>query len=235
MNRLLATMRLDLTVQWRNKLYIIGIAVALLIGIGLAQALPPGWMATALPAFLMISVSGTVLIYVISLLIFEKDEGTLNAQLVAPLRLGEYLNSKLVTLALLALVETTVTVLVAYGPDGFNIGLLLLGVLTLSSMFTLMGLIMVVRYRSITDVLMPLVVLVLLLELPLLHFLGWAPHPLWLLLPSSAPTMLLWGAWNPVSNLELAYGIGYSLLWIGGLAFWAQRAFQRHIIIKAGG
>lgn len=235
MNRLLATMRLDLMVQWRNKLYVIGIAVALLIGIGLSQAFQHAWLATALPAFLMISVSGTVLIYVISLLIFEKDEGTLNAQLVAPLRLGEYMSSKLATLALLALVETFVTVLIASGPGGFNIGLLVPGVLLLSIMFTLAGLVLVVRYRSITDTLMPLLVLALAAELPLLHFVGWVEHPLWLLLPSSAPTMLLWGAWNPITSWELAYGIGYSLLWIGGLILWARRAFQKHIILNVGG
>jgi hypothetical protein len=55
-----------------------------------------------------------------------------------------------------------------------------------------------------------------------------------LLVPGTAPTLLMQAAFEPLPAWKIAYGAGYSLLWIGLLAWAARRAFDRHIIMQGG-
>jgi len=202
-----------------NRLYAVGIALSLLMGGGLALALNTESLKTALPMLFLFALGGTSLLYVLGLVVFEKDEGTLFALLVSPLTTHEYFMSELISLTGLALLESLIIV-------G---GVLLMGV-----MLTLMGFILIVRYNTLTDAFLPLLVAGLGLNLPALYFLDIVPNALILLVPSSAPTMLSWGAWHPLEAWEVAYGVGYSLLLIAGLYRWAMSAFYRHITLKGG-
>ncbi len=231
-NRLTATMRLDMTVQWRNKFYYIGVGLSALIAFGLMRFISPQALGATLPMLFLFTVSGTTMLYVAGLVIFEKDERTLEAVTVSPIRLSEYMLSKLVTLTFLAVVESLVVVGLTYGLSGLNIGWLVLGVILLGAMLTLLGFIMVVRYDSITDFLIPAVVVNLVLQLPSLYFTGVSDSVLWLLLPTTAPTMLMWAAWWPVESWKLVYGVVYSLVIIAGLYRWALSAFNKHIVLR---
>ncbi len=217
-----------------NRLYAVGIALSLLMGGGLALALNTESLKTALPMLFLFTLGGTSLLYVLGLVVFEKDEGTLFALLVSPLTTHEYFMSKLISLTGLALLESLIIVgitgaFTTFSPVFFVGGVLLMGV-----MLTLMGFILIVRYNTLTDAFLPLLVVGLGLNLPALYFLDIVPNALILLVPSSAPTMLSWGAWHPLEAWEVAYGVGYSLLLIAGLYRWAMSAFYRHITLKGG-
>lgn len=236
MQRLAYTIKLDATVQWRNKFYYIGVGLSLLlaIGAGILANENREILNTLLPIFFLFAIGGTSLLYIIGLIIFEKEEGTLAAQIVSPLTTNEYILSKLVTLALIGLVETFIVVLLAYGIDGLGVLPLLVGVIFMSVMLTLAGIILVVRYSSITDAFIPLFVVAIVTQLPFFYFSGLMDTPLWLIIPTGAPAMLLWGAWNPLEAWQWAYGIVYSLVIIGGLYRWSLMAFHQHIIMKQG-
>ncbi len=230
--RLLSTMRLDVIVQWRSKLYYIGAAVALGLAFGLGTFLSREWLATALPIMFLFAVGGTTMLYVAGLVLFEKGERTLEALTVTPISVPEYLTSKVVTLSTLALLESLITTVIAYGLTGYNWLLLVPGVLLLGIMLTLMGFVMVVRYQSITDFFVPMLIIGIVTQLPFVHFVGLLPSPLWYLVPTAAPATLMWAAYNPVPNWQIAYGLLYSLAWVAGLAWWALRAFEHHIVLK---
>ena len=115
-----------------------------------------------------------------------------------------------------------------------NILLLLLGIVAIGVLYTLIGIIMIVRYQSITDFLFPMAGVVVVLQVPFLHFLHVVEHPLFLAVPTSAPTLLMQGAYTALDTWEWVYGIGYSALWIGVLSVWAIRAFRHHVIAQAG-
>lgn len=237
--RLFSTVKLDILVQWRQRFYIIGIALAVLIGLGLRQLADPDALATLMPILFLLAVGGTTFIYIAGLIVFERGEHTLDAMFVSPLRLAEYLSSKLLSLTLLVLVEGTTLVLLAQGAAGdgaystvINWLLILGGTALMGAMLTLFGVILVVRFSTITDFLMPALVITLPLQAPALYFAGLSDSPLWLISPTSAPTMLIWGAWNGLEAWQLFYGIGYSLLVIAVAYVWASRAFTRHIIEK---
>ncbi len=232
MTRLLGMMHTDIIVQWRNRLYAIGIGLSVLIALGLLAAFEPRLIGFAMPQIFMFSIGGTALLYILGLMIFEKDEGTLYALLVTPLRHSEYLWSKLLTLALLAFVEAFVVLGLTVGFSGYQLGWVILGALLLAPIWTLIGMILVVRYDSITDALLPMVGFAVILQLPALHFSGLFVSDLWYLVPTTAPALLIRGGWLPLETWQIAYGIAYPLLVIALLYRWALRAFYTHIVLK---
>lgn len=232
MRRLLATIRLDLTTQWRNRLYLIGILTAIGFGVGINLGVPDDYLPTVLPLFALITFGGTAILYVMGMTLFEKDEGTLDAQSVTPLSVNEYMSSKIITLTFLAVVEGVITVIVATGLAGYNPLLYVAGLISMGIINTFVGFIIIVRYKSITDAFVPLLPVALILESPALHFLGILEGLWWYLLPTTPASILMWAAWNPVPTWELLYALLYSLVVIAFFYRWAFREFHKYIVMK---
>jgi fluoroquinolone transport system permease protein len=241
MKRFLHTLKLDVTVQWRNKLYAIGIGIAAVIAGVFSQAFDAEMLPYVVPVVMLMIIGGTTLMYVAGMILFERDEGTISATIVSPLRTGEYIWSKILTLTLLTTAEATVmiggTMLVLSFSETVplpNLPVLISGVLAIGMVFTLIGIILVVRFHSITDFLIPMAALTVPLQLPFLHFLGVIEHPLFLLIPTSAQMMMMRASFSGLSSLEWVYCIGYSVVTISVLTIWARRAFHTHIVMRAG-
>ncbi len=241
MTRLLATIKTDVAVQWRNKLYAIGIAVGVIVAVGLSQLASPSQLVFVVPALMIIVIGGSTLMYVAGMIIFERDEGTLNAVIVSPLRTSEYLWSKIISLTTLSTLESIVMVggamLVMNWFDKLvwpNFPMLMIGIIAIGVIYTLIGIVMIVRYDKITDFLIPMAIVAIVLQLPFLHFLGVIVHPMFLIIPTSAPTVLIQGAFVELAAWEWIYAIGYSTILTALLTNWSYRAFERHIVQKAG-
>lgn len=245
MNRLLTTIKHDITVQVRNSLYAIGIGAALLTAVVLGLLAAPQHLPGVIPALLLVVTGGSTLLYVAGMILFEKDEGTINAVTVSPLRTAEYLWSKVISLTLLATVESTVIVagtmvFMRFWSDNPqdltvpNLPLLLLGMITIGAIYTLIGIILVVRHDKITDYLIPMAAVAVVLQLPMFYFLGWVVQEWLLAIPTSAPAMLMQGAYLELSADQWLYAILYTAALLALSAVWAYRAFQRHILWKVG-
>jgi fluoroquinolone transport system permease protein len=91
-----------------------------------------------------------------------------------------------------------------------------------------------VRYQQITDFLVPVLVIAFVLQVPLVHFMGIIEHPAFLIIPTSAPTLLMQGAFVQLTAWEWVYALTYTAALIIGLTIWAYRAFNTHIIMKVG-
>ena len=241
MTRFLAALKMDVTVQLRTNLYTIGIVAGLLVAVAVSQLGSPDQLFAYVPALMLLIAGGSTLLYVAALILFEKDEGTLHANIVSPLRTSEYLWSKIITLTALATLEAVIMIGGAMlimrfsGPVPLpNLALLLLGIIAIGVMYTLIGIVLVVRYDKITDFLIPMSGVAVILQLPFLFFLGWLPQPFWLIIPTSAPTMLMRAAYVPLTPWEWTYGVGYTAILLIGLVSWAYRAFNKHVIMKVG-
>ncbi len=234
MSRLAATTRLDMTVQYRANLYVISIGLAVLIGLALRFLVPEQYIAGLIPAFYLTGIGGTTYIFVAGMVMFEKAERTMAAQIVSPLRTDEYLIAKVASLLLVVLIESTIVLLLGAGFSGYNPLPLYVGISLMAIGMTLAGFIQASRYDSVTDFLVPATAILLVLQLPLFFITGVSDSPLWYIIPTTAPALLLQAAFVPemVETWELVYGIGYSLLWIVVLFFWARGAFYQNIILK---
>ena len=211
MSRLAVAMRWDVILQWRQGFVLAGIVVTA-FWIGITRFLPDADYTVWIPVFVLGNLTMTSFFFAAGLLSFEKVEGTLSALAVSPLSTRDYLLSKIVTLALLAVVETTVMVVVVVGL-AFNAAPLLLGMLGSSLLYTLVGLIMMTRYRSISDFLIPSAGVMILALLPLLDYAGIVESRVFLLWPTQALLVGLRASFEPLSTAEVAYAIFYPLAW----------------------
>ncbi len=232
MKRLSSTLRLDFTLQLRSKLYVMGLGVAVFIGFVLRGFFNQEQLRVLLPALFLLALGSTTYLFLGGMVIFEKAERTLEAQKVTPLRVDEYLASKLATLSLFAALESVVVLAIAYGFSRVRILPLAAGLLVMGLLYTLIGLVQVARHDSVTEFLMPGAFVVSgLIHLPVIDHLGLWPSPLWYAWPSQAPLLLMRSAFTPVAPWQAAYAVGFSLLSLAVFYVWARRAFRRHLLM----
>ncbi len=229
MSRLSNTLRLDSMLQARYKVYLIVVGTAFALGLALRSVVTPEQLNFFMPVLVMYGVSLSTVFLVGVLLLLERGEGTLDVVMVSPLRPSEYLASKLITLAALALVESAVMAVVAYGL-GFSFGWLVLAVVMRASMGVAVGVAVGVRYRSITHFLLPGILASLAFDLPNFWYFEIWPSQLFYLWPSMPPLLLAKNAFLPVDSLQLVYAFAYGALVVGAALYWASRSIDRFVV-----
>ncbi len=182
-----------------------------------------------MPVLVMYGVSLSTFFLVGVLLLLERGEGTLDVVMVSPLRPSEYLASKLITLAALALVESAVMAAVAYGL-GFSFGWFVLAVVMRARMGVGVGVAVGVRYGSITRFLLPGILASLAFDLPNFWYFEICPTSLFYLWPSMPSLLLAKNAFLPVEPLQLVYAFVYGTLVVGVALLWASRSIDRFVV-----
>ena len=232
MNRLKSALLWDIRLQFRYGFYYAALFVGVILVIVLKQ-FPLESMAVVLPMFVIGNMTLNTFYFMAGLVLLEKDDGVLEGLVVTPMRRSEYLWSKLISLMILTLLENVLIVTAVYG-FGYNILLLIIGIILMGFFNILYGFIIVARYDSINSFLFPSVFWTMILSIPFLQYFGMIDTPLIYLHPIQASLVLIVGAFQPLELWELAYGLLYSIVWIGILFNFAHRAFYRFIILKQG-
>lgn len=224
MRRLAATLATDVRVQARNGFYA-ATAVVVVSSVVLLRWLPEDAATLLLPVVILSNVLVNAFYFVSGMLLLERVEGTFAALSVTPLRLGEYLASKVATLAVLSLAES---LLVAGAVIGVDVRLIAIaaGISLSAILFCLAGVALVVRYESISEFLMPSVLYATLLTLPVLGVFGVGPAAWYLPHPIQGPLALM-QIDAPHTVGGLGYAIGYPLLWTVPAWVWSRRALAR--------
>jgi fluoroquinolone transport system permease protein len=102
-------------------------------------------------------------------------------------------------------------------------------------MLSLYGFIVVVRYDSISEFLLPSsAVWTLGFSLPLLYYFDIWRSWIMFLHPLQGIFVLLQAAFASVSAWQIVYGIVYSILWTGILMWLSLSAFHKFVVIKEG-
>lgn len=221
MTRLLTTLRYDATLQWRNGFYYVTLMIAGFWALLLPQAsaLNLRWL---MPAMVIGNLLIGTFFFLGGLILLEKDERTPQALRVTPLRLSEYLASKTITLALPALIETTLITGLAVSWR-FEPLLLILGLSLAIVIYCLIGYIAVAQATSLNTYIIQAGGYSALLWIPLLAQLaGWNT---WFVLcnPLGGPLMLVSASFEPVGFWPKSLAAGFSILWVLILAAWAHR------------
>lgn len=235
MRRLFSVLRWDAMLQYRYRFYAVcvgmvifwGALFSLIPGIGRADA------GVVVPAFFAINLYVTTFYFISGLVLIEKSEGILATLAATPLRDLEYLVSKVVSLTLLAIVESLLIVVVVLGVRG-NWAPLLAGAFVMGAIYSLAGFIVVVRYGSINAFLIPSVLYVTALLLPLLPHFGLADRSIFVFHPLEPAMELMRAAFRPTGIVESVLSIAAAIAWTGvGFAI-ARRRFTRFVVREAG-
>lgn len=232
MKRLLASLQLDIKSQFRNGFYYVSGFVALMMILLLRQFSEVNWMLWW-PVIILENLVINTFYFMSGLVLLEKAEGTLEAQIVSPLRPWEYLTAKIGSLAVLSLLESLVIVVAVSGVS-FNWLLLVLGILSLVALYVLYGFLVVVRYDSIGEFILPSAVWTMAFSVPLLYYFNFWRSDWIFLHPLQAPLLLMQSAFAKIPPLHLFYAFAYSLFWIAIAYFLAQRAYHRFVVTKEG-
>jgi fluoroquinolone transport system permease protein len=235
MKRLLATIRCDLRMQQRNGFYYASAFVAAVYALGLGQLHASGArlnLAWLLPAVVLNNLMITSFYFIGALVLLEKTEGTLTAQVVSPLRQGEYIAAKVITLTALALVYNLIVIALVVGSQ-FGALALIGGIGIAAALMVMAGFVAVARYESVNEFLLPSLPYAAGLMLPLAYMFGW-DSPLLYLHPLQGPMLLLRAAFAPAAAWQIAYAALASALWLGIGAWLCRRSFQRFVIGRAG-
>ena len=235
LSRLVSTFLGDIRIQFRNGFYY-AVLFVISLWVILFWRLPGLDLGEIWPVLLFTNLIITTFYFMGGLLLLEKGEGTLAAQVVTPLRSWEYLASKILTLGLLAVFENLLLTVFIFGTS-FKALHLVLGLALASVMYTLLGFLVVARYDSINEYLLPSMLYIMLLSLPVAPYFGlklsWL---LWLLYlhPLQAPLVLIQAAFQPVQIWQIFYAFSYSALMLTLIYSLALRVFRRFVIIGEG-
>ena len=210
-------------------MYWIVLGATLGLTLAIRSVVTPEQLEFFMPVLVMYGVSLTTVFLVGVLLLLERSEGTLSVVMVSPLRPSEYLASKLITLAGLALVESTIVAVVAYGL-GWSFGWFVLAVVMRASMGVGVGVAVGVRYSSITRFLFPGILASLAFDFPNFWYFEIWPTSLFYLWPSMPPLLLAKSAFFAVEPLQLVYAFVYGPLVVGAALVWASRSIDRFVV-----
>lgn len=179
------------------------------------------------------------IMFIGALVLFEKSENVLQALVITPMKVDDYLLSKITSLTILSIISAAIFMILLnfFGEIDFNIAFLALGIILTSILLILLGFIMVSGVKSINEYLLAMVVIFIGLTFPpMLHLSGLYENVIFYLWPTQASFTLFTGVFNAASleSWEILYGVFYQLIWIFILYYKAKKAFYKYIVLKGG-
>nr|WKN39678.1 hypothetical protein K4G66_13350 [Tunicatimonas sp. TK19036] len=221
-------LRWDLVLLHRNQLVVIS---AVLVGVylGLFYLLKElGSLEKILVLLIFNDPVVTGLLFAGVLVLFEKDQHTLEALAVSPLSPEAYLWSKAVSLTIVALGTSLAMAWAGYGWQ-FNYVHFVVGVISASLTFIFVGCWLVPPTNSFNQFLVRCIPLLILMALPFIPFFE-AASPMWFYpIPSYPGILLLQAAFEELSFSLLVYAYCYAGLTITGTYYLARNSFRKHI------
>ena len=218
----------DARLQVRYGFYAVYAVLTVVYIVGL-QALGPSFRTDA--AILLIVTDPTVLgfYFIAAVVLFEKEEGVLDALVTSPLGDRGYLASKVITLSVLAVLASILVAILGHGAEP-RLAVLVAGVALSAALFVLVGFVAVARYDSVNKYFISAVGWGTVLFLPLFGYVGFVETPVFYLLPAQPVLLVVEGGFRPLAGWQLVYAFGYLLVGNVVAFVWARRAFRRNVV-----
>ena len=235
MTRLVSALRLELTLQVRQKFLHAGIfsgVIWLVVLLPMPHSLRP----VAEPYVLVGDIAIIGFFFIGGTVFFEKQERTIGAIVSTPLRFWEYLTAKLSVLLAISLFVAVVVATVAHGLD-YHLIPLVAGVLLGTLLMLLVGFITSLPFASVTDwFLAATIPLAVMLVPPIVYYSGLWPNPALYVIPTQGPLLLLGAAFDQVALApwQVGYAVLYPIVCAAGLCCAAKALFGRYVIERSG-
>lgn len=232
MRRTLRSIKGDIYLQIKYGFYLV-YGIITLMYIVLLKQVPTMVLSFIIP-FIIFSDPGVLGFYFISgLVLLEKGEGVIEYLIATPLRIKEYLISKMVSLTIISILSSLIIELFSYGVS-INYPILISGIVLTSFFFILIGIVAVSKFPTINQYMLSSIFYVTILCLPLLGYFDIYHSRIFYLFPTQASLLLIKGAFAGIEGWEIIYSILYLIVMIFIAFKWAHSSFYKFIILKAG-
>lgn len=215
MSRLLNTIKWDIKFQAKYGLYLAGMVLTA-VWVGVLSLFSGEALFVAVPLVLISDVSTMGLLFIGSILFFEKGQGSINAVITTPLKTSEYILSKVISLTLFVFLFTFVLVGAISIIKGItsNFSILSLAVLLIAVEYILGGFYLTMFFKTFTDFLLPMGLVFGFFSLPLLAMFNLEAleqvKNLFYLIPTHGLIMLLQGMFETPSWATIIYAVVYN-------------------------
>lgn len=207
MKRLLTSIKADILFQFKHGFYFVYVILSILY-IVLLSLFNKETVNVMLPILLYIDPSVLGLFFIGGMVLLEKEQGILSLLYITPLKIKEYMISKILTLSIISMLVGVVISKVAY--SGYvNLILLMVGILFTSIFFTLMGFIISTKSKSVNDYFVKMIPWMLLLVVPCFSLIPNDIIPSWVqsfidIIPSVAGLKMVFGAFYGIPLWKIA-------------------------------
>lgn len=228
--RLLSALKADVLFQFKQGFYFVYLILSLFYLIIFHQ-LDTTWLPYIMPVVLFMDPSVLGLFFIGGILLLEKEQGILSLIYVTPLRVWEYILSKIISLCFISLMAILLISLIAY-KDAVNYVYLIISVILTSVFFTLIGFLVATRSKSVNDFFVKIIPWMMMLMLPCV-LLVFYPNLLVLgLIPSVASLKLVWGAYHAMQLGEFIILVLYMTVLNVFLLKYTYKVFQNKMVLE---
>ena len=229
--RLAMAMRLDIISQWKNGFFLIYAALGLMYMVIINQ-LPAQWISVVVPTILFTDPTVLGLFFIGGIVMLEKQQGIIDSLSVTPLTVAEYMLSKLITLAFVALFAVYFIVLVSYR-GSINHLFLFFGTILSSMLFTLVGFIVASKASNVNTFIFKTIPWMIALMLPCVLLFFDKFSKLALLFPSAACLSIVFGSFNGI-NIFLGVAVILYLSLIDYMLFQKVKSIFEKSVVYGG-
>lgn len=208
-NRIKRAFIADSIFEFKQGFHIIYLIISFLYLLILSQ-LPQEYIVYVLPIIIFSDPSVLGLFFIGGTVLLEKDQGILNSILVTPLTTIEYLIGKILSLAAISTLSAIFISLVSYRAY-VNYLYLIAGTLLTSIFFTLIGIIIVTKSRSVNEFFVKMVPYIIIFLAPCFLLIKFSNLMLLDLFPTVSLLKLVYLSYHDINHLEAILQIIYMI------------------------
>ena len=222
--------KLDLKLFHEYKIYYL-VALIVLVYTLILRQIPSQLSNTVGTMLIFFDPSLVGFMFLGALILFERNDGSLNALSVTPASLDSYMWSKVITMTIVAVVSGFSIATLAFGFSTRYI-FIVVGVLLTSLVYTLLGFAAVTKYKSIDGYLSMVMLVLAISMLPLLDFFNIFELDLLYIIPSYSSIELIHSGFVEGELFEMLLFAGYLMIWIVISFYLAKNRFYKNIVME---
>ncbi|MEJ6951555.1 fluoroquinolone export ABC transporter permease subunit [Natronospora cellulosivora (SeqCode)] len=231
--RILQALKQDLKYQFRHGFYYAYIFVSL-IYIAIIFFVPSDYRALVAGIIVFSDPAMLGFFFIGAIVLLEKGENIFEGLFVTPLKVNEFLAARVLSLCILALFTAFIIGIIAIGFN-FNYLLLFAALFLTSIIFTLLGVTLAVRVKTVNEFLIYSIFYSVIIAVPILEFVNIYENIIFYIWPTRASLLLILGSFTRNTELlEILFSIFVLILWTIIAYKWAYTCFYTYIILKIG-
>ena len=230
--RLANAIKYDLRLQFRHGFYYAYLIVCI-VYIAVIRSLPIEIRQQALAVTLLTDPAILGFLFLGGIILLEKGQKTLEGIFITPIRMGEYIWSKVISLTVLALLSSFLITVASVG-FSFNPFWLFLGIGLTSVLFIFLGFTLVSYTKTINGYLLSSPIYFVVATMPLLDYFKVQESPLFCIIPTQSTLTLIDAAFVPKPAGELVLSVVLLVVFNYLAYLWASKWFFKYIVLRTG-